>query len=557
MCWDEAMAPIHETTQFVRRWLDTLDAPISPPAQLRRDNTGMDAQEDRNDDIDGHNQALPARSADDDFNEGPPPSNPDSQHDENHGRGGAHRVPLPKPSTTWTQYLSPLPTMLLPSETPLPTTTKTSSTTSSISSVSSMSSKSSKAPVEVTSVITSTAVGFPPIARRLHPLGVTKSVQVSTQTTWISMTTPIGVITSQPRKGLEPSTVPALPDMVTTTVQGSPSSTGTAVPQFDSAFRDRDHSNDGGYRGGRGNNLDETGEHVLIAAGSIGMCLPAWGSAGAALTDRGAGAFILVCFVSWIIYRMMKKPRQNGSLLGFIRGRNGSGDAKWNDRNGDDMPRSIYMGRNVNSMQDAGYYGDEKVQAGLIRSNTINSQRTLAPQPMAPGSVVMIPAEEYATLTKNQALAFSDVNSTMRSRMPDAYYNQSELARAPSNAYDPAQRQAYRASDVSSLSSGFGDGDIIVPPPPAGLSPAPAQQQNLQPSGLGRFSWMSRRDRGNRETVYTNTSEDRPARYRSVNSWVNQQIGRIKRADERKQSDGVVPPVPDVPASAQTEAASR
>lgn len=253
----------------------------------------------------------------------------------------------------------------------------------------------------------------------------------------------------------------------------------------------------------------------------------------------------------------MKKPRQNGSLLDIIRGRNGRGDANWVDRNGDDVPRSMYMGQNVNSMQDAGYYGDEKVQAGLVRTNTLNSQRTLAPQPMAPGSVVMIPAEEYATLTKNQALALSDVNSTMRSRMPDAYYNQSELARAPSNAYDPAQRQAYRASDVSSLSSGFGDGDIIVPPPAAGLSPAPAQQQNQQPSGLGRFSWMSRRDRGNRETVYTNTSEDRPARYRSVNSWVNQQIGRIKRADERKQSDGEVPPVPDVPASAQAEAASR
>lgn len=90
------------------------------------------------------------------------------------------------------------------------------------------------------------------------------------------MTTPIGVITSQPRKGLEPTTIPALPDMVTTTVQGSPSSTGTALPQFDPTFRDRDHGGDGRYGGGgRGNNLDETGEHVLIAAGSIGMCLPA------------------------------------------------------------------------------------------------------------------------------------------------------------------------------------------------------------------------------------------------------------------------------------------
>lgn len=528
MCRDEAMAPIHETTQFVRRWLDTLEVPASPVAQLSRDaaddNTGVDTQEDRNDDIDGRDQALSARGGDKGFDDSFGMPKPDNEDHEAHGRGGVQRVPLPK--TTWTQYLTPLPTTMLPSDPPLPTTTKAPSATSSISSVSSMSSISSKTPVEMTSVITSTAV--------------------STQTTWISMTTaPLGIITSQPRKGVEPSTVPALPDMATTTVQDFPhSSTGTALPQFDPAFRDRDHGDDGRYNsgGGRSNkNLDETGEHILIAAGSI-------------------GAFILVCFVTWIIYRTLKKRRQNGSLLDIIRGRNGPDDATWNDRNGADMPRSMYMGRNVNSMQEAGYYGDEKVQAGLIRSNTINSQRTLAPQPMAPGSVVMIPAEEYATLTKNQALAISDVNSTMRSRMPDAYYNQSELARAPSDAYDPAQRKAYRASDVSSLSSGFGDGDIIVPPPPAGLSPAPAQQQNLQPSGLGRFSWMSRRDRGNRETVYTNTSEDRPARYRSVNSWVNQQIGRIKRADERKQSDEDVPPVPDVPAAqanAQAEAASR
>ncbi|KAK8046334.1 hypothetical protein PG996_014398 [Apiospora saccharicola] len=338
------------------------------------------------------------------------------------------------------------------------------------------------------------------------------STAIATKTTWISVpimtTTPLDAITSQPRKGIDQPTTAA---------------SASALPQVTG---DRDGNSDHPHRN---NNLDETGEHALIAAGSI-------------------GAFILVCFVSWIIYRTLKKPSDSGpEFLRKLRGR----QSPDNER-GD-----------INSMQNAGYYGDEKMMAmsgSLARSNTVLSQQTMMRQPMAPGSVVMIPAEEYATLTKNQALALSsEYNSTMRSRMPDAYFNQSELARQPSDAYDPAQRQAYRASDLSSLSSGFGDGDIIVPES-ALQPPPPAQQQaTLQPPppSASRFSWMSRRA-GDRETVYTATSEDRPAKYRSINSWVNQQVGRIKRADERKQDEA--PPVPDVPNTStisQTPAGSR
>ncbi|KAK8031256.1 hypothetical protein PG990_000990 [Apiospora arundinis] len=323
------------------------------------------------------------------------------------------------------------------------------------------------------------------------------STEVATRTTWVSVpiaTAPLlEPITSQPRKGI---------DQPTTT-------SATAIPQV-TGDRDGDYDHsDQRHRNQSNKSLDETGEHALIAAGSI-------------------GAFILVCFVSWIIYRTLKKPSDSGpEFLRKLRGRK-SPD---NEQGG------------MNSMQDASYYGDEKIM--LARSNTGRSQATMMARPMAPGSVVMIPAEEYATLTKNQALALSDYNSTMRSRMPDAYFNQSELARQPSDAYDPAQRQAYRASDLSSLSSGFGDGDIIVPE--SALKPPPQQPMTLQPPPAApRFSWMSRRA-GDRETVYTTTSEDRPARYRSVNSWVNQQMGRIKRADERKQPDDGTPPVPGIP----------
>lgn len=143
----------------------------------------------------------------------------------------------------------------------------------------------------------------------------------------------------------------------------------------------------------------------------------------------------------------------------------------------------------------------------------------------------------------------SDPSTTLRSGVgAGAYFNQSELARQPSDAYDPARRQVNRASELSSISSGFGDGDIIVPGMPGMvLQPPPPVTQSLRASqnGVGRFSWVSK---SNRETVYTETSEDLPPRFRSVTSWVDQQTGRVKRALARPETDEDVPPVPGLPA---------
>lgn len=225
-----------------------------------------------------------------------------------------------------------------------------------------------------------------------------------------------------------------------------------------------------------------------------------------------------------------------------------------------EMPPPMYEKGSHNSMEGAGFYGVEKIYqqeqqkqqqqqqqqsqqqlGGLTRSNTSSSQRNLLPQ-LAPGSVIMIPAEQYIAMSQTQSPI--DQSSTMRSLMPDAFFNQSELARQPSDAYDPTRRQVNRASELSSLSSGFGDGDIIIPEEFL-EKPQPAATQLRQSNNfITRFSWMSRREAGDRETVYTTTSEDRPARYRSVGSWVNQQTGRLRRAEERKPE---VPPVPGLP----------
>ncbi|KAK3495112.1 uncharacterized protein B0T23DRAFT_126447 [Neurospora hispaniola] len=74
--------------------------------------------------------------------------------------------------------------------------------------------------------------------------------------------------------------------------------------------------------------------------------------------------------------------------------------------------------------------------------------------------------------------------------------------------------------DISSLSSGFGDSKIFVPEQNLSLNNQPPQSTPLRPTTL-------RTDpRGYQH------SEDTPARSPSLNSWVAQQSGRVRREQE-------------------------
>ncbi|KAK9799123.1 hypothetical protein AB5N19_04792 [Seiridium cardinale] len=416
-------------------------------------------------------------------------------------------------------------------------------------------------PVTTSSSLT---VSTTPAVSVVETTSVITSIQMATMTTIIPVmaTIPPISISSQPRKGVDgpgPDFTPALPAFGTSSSIGTvavtatdttAATTATAIADSLSGDNNNKTNGNGNGNGGHGgkndqNNkpppgaLDPAAEHALIAVGSI-------------------GAFVLICFVAWIIYRTVKKSRRgrdfNGGNSGFINKlpwRRNQNNASWDSRSmfmTNDMPPPLYEKGSHNSMEDGGYYGPEKgyqqQQPGrLTRSNTSSSQRSLMPR-LAPGSVIVIPAEQYMAMSQTQSPIGGEQTNTMRSRMPDSFFNQSELARQPSDAYDPARRQVNRASELSSLSSGFGDGDIIIPEQYLN-KPQPAATQLRQSNNfITRFSWMSRRDAGNRETVYTTTSEDRPAKYRSVGSWVNQQTGRLKRAEEKKQE---VPPIPNIP----------
>lgn len=128
----------------------------------------------------------------------------------------------------------------------------------------------------------------------------------------------------------------------------------------------------------------------------------------------------------------------------------------------------------------------------------------------------------------------SDANQTIRSQNTFA-------SQQTSNLNDPYQREIGHMSFLSSLSSGFGDG-LIIPDP---TNPNSRQTQTFRQSqnpGAARFSWA--RSQGQRDTVYTTTSEESAPRFRTVNSWVAQQTGRVERD---AQIANEIPNVPAIP----------
>ena len=160
--------------------------------------------------------------------------------------------------------------------------------------------------------------------------------------------------------------------------------------------------------------------------------------------------------------------------------------------------------------------------------------------------------DSFSSTNAAQFGSIATVTTGLRAKMGPAYaggpvYNkQSELARQPSAG------KTARTSVMSSLSSGFGDGDIIVPAPgrlaPPIVEPHPGNNYNM------RFSWMSQGPDGGggakeagsskRDTVLTQASEDLPPRFRSLTSWIDQQSGRIKRAQQRHDPSSPAPVQP-------------
>ncbi|ROW12395.1 hypothetical protein VMCG_00421 [Cytospora schulzeri] len=363
----------------------------------------------------------------------------------------------------------------------------------------------------------------------------------------------------------------------------------------DMGHRGDDHH--GGHNSSPGS-LSPGAEHALISVGSI-------------------GGFIIVCFVFWMAWRMIKKSKRKAdgiygthsstpNPLSYF-GRNPRGWQGLEDTPNEMLGSSTRYEKTTSRGQASEVYltNDPRshtqllakqgptvlpqLQTNLSSSNSfspystptsVNMQNSqmVSPSSQTSQKLAAIPtletgvssinnanpslgtstsprnaASTYVTISPISTAQPGDIMGTMqtdRSMMAEPFYNQSEMGRQSSNAYDPIRRHVYRASELSSLSSGFGDGDIIIPPPAA---------LHSSPPGMPRFTYqqvptVSRKDSiangseagsSNRDTIYTNISEDMPMRYRTVNSWVNQQTGRIQRAVQKANED--VPPVPVMP----------
>ncbi|KAL9474101.1 hypothetical protein ACSS6W_008481 [Trichoderma asperelloides] len=152
---------------------------------------------------------------------------------------------------------------------------------------------------------------------------------------------------------------------------------------------------------------------------------------------------------------------------------------------------------------------------------------------------------------RSRQMAAAHLESARASVSVSAYNSRSQSL-APS-------RKNTRISDVSSLSSGFGDGDIIITQPPtaaATYAVTPTRSNtfdtNINLSAVRnspeRKSFNSRFSRSNsRDTVMTNSSEDLRPRFRTVSSWVHQQSRRTKQrsAARRSEDRGMPTPLPE------------
>ncbi|KAG8165955.1 hypothetical protein KVR01_004507 [Diaporthe batatas] len=488
-----------------------------------------------------------------------------------------------------------------------------------------------------TVVMTSTVMATPRPSAVVPPVVNNPQVNPPSPTsTSISMMTtqPITLVSSisvssQPRKGVgNPETTSSSIASPTSTqalqtTQTTPLAFENSTPSATPSFGDVRNGNDNGRDQDRGppRGLDPTAEHALISAGSI-------------------GGFIIVCFICWTAWRMIKKSkaRENGyygnqpppsnQLLAkipyFGRGQRGwqeMGDGPNDMRSPSQYEKTNSVGQisEIYSMYDprsqtqsmskqgpmvlpqlqtnfspAGNYSNNPFSAtsgSIHNTQSASPQSQMSQQPLtnmppqlqpgfspasnfnpflsnmsADGSNSMGPSNmlQYGSMQNTGTMqsvgstqgmgtiqTVATTTTTDRSRMQDPFFNQSELARQPSDAYDPNRRQVYRASELSSLSSGFGDEDIIVPPPAATRPPGAPGTSRLsyqQTPGVSRKNSVanaSEAGNSNRDTVYTTTSEDMPPRFRTVNSWVNQQTGRVRRAEQRANEE--IPPVPSMP----------
>lgn len=294
--------------------------------------------------------------------------------------------------------------------------------------------------------------------------------------------------------------------------------------------------------------LSPTAQHVLVSAAVIGTPLYI-SMLRSAYSNAKSGALIFIGTIIYCVLRFLKID-----VLGRFH---------------------KFARRRRSTWRPGSYSGTENYVPPYVNLN----DEKFGSSTKKPYTPIVISPVPMAVLPSTQELSRADierqnmVREALLSKLSDtALYHETLLSppqpqppRQPSIIYE----QERPFSDLSSLSSGFGDAKIDIPESgptrPRSQGKSRASRSSRNNNTPPRFSWSSnpttlgRTPRGNRDTIYTanttkstnttttSSSEDSTPRFRSVNSWVSHQSKRIQRQMEHDREVDSMPAIP-VPA---------
>ena len=205
--------------------------------------------------------------------------------------------------------------------------------------------------------------------------------------------------------------------------------------------------------------------------------------------------------------------------------------------------------------------------------STVNDEKFI-PSIRKPYAPIVIEPVPMAVLPSTHELSRADterqklVREALLSKLEDTALYHETLQSGPEP--QPARQPSITYTELSSLSSGFGDAKIDIPESgptkPNSQRKSHASRASQKDINYSRFSWSSSpttlgRGRGNRDTIYTSTtthttlttsSEESGPRFRTVNSWVSHQAKRVQR---QKDHDREIDSMPALPAEAHVKSA--
>jgi hypothetical protein len=223
----------------------------------------------------------------------------------------------------------------------------------------------------------------------------------------------------------------------------------------------------------------------------------------------------------------------------------------------DDLP-SLAMPENAAPISRA----DIERRGIAIESLLLNSAQFRASESYAPLVEQTAQQQSFYHQNQNQNQQYDSSSATFNANLT---YNTNTTtgsefpARQPS--VDPTENeQVNHMSYLSSLSSGFGDAQIIIPDIPSDeTKPNGSARTSVQAPGQTyrqsrKFSWATSLSQSDRDTMFTSASVESAPRFRTVNSWVAQQTGHIQRRQQRQEE---VPNMPVIPKALQGDSGKK